>query len=152
MLVENTLAPDFKLLDQNEVEHHLSDYRGKPVILYFYPKDDTPGCTTEACEFRDDYHVYQEAGVVILGVSADSPKSHRKFKEKYNLTFTLLSDETHEMLEAYGVWRKKKMFGREYMGIARTTFVIDAEGKIKKVFEKVRPKGHSSAILAALEN
>lgn len=151
MLVENSLAPDFKLLDQNEVEHRLSDYRGKPVILYFYPKDDTPGCTIEACEFRDDYHVYQEAEVVILGVSADTPKSHRKFKEKYNLTFMLLSDETHEMLEVYGVWRKKKMFGHEFMGIARTTFVIDGEGKIKKVFEKVRPKGHSTEILAALD-
>ncbi len=151
MLVENSLAPDFKLLDQNEVEHRLSDYRGKPVILYFYPKDDTPGCSIEACEFRDDYHIYQEAEVVILGVSADTPKSHRKFKEKYNLTFTLLSDKTHEMLEVYGVWRKKKMFGHEFMGIARTTFVIDGEGKIKKVFEKVRPKGHSTEILAALD-
>ena len=151
MLAENSLAPDFKLLDQNEVEHRLSDYRGKTVVIYFYPKDDTPGCTIEACEFRDDYHVYQKAGVVILGVSPDSPKSHRKFKEKYNLTFTLLSDPTHEMLEAYGVWRKKKMFGREYMGITRSTFLIDADGMIIKVFEKVRPKGHSSEILASMD-
>jgi len=117
MLVENSLAPDFKLLDQNEVEHRLSDYRGKPVILYFYPKDDTPGCSIEACEFRDDYHIYQEAEVVILGVSADTPKSHRKFKEKYNLTFTLLSDKTHEMLEMYGVWRKRKCLVTSLWGL-----------------------------------
>jgi len=150
MLLENQNAPDFKLMDGDEVEHKLSDYRGKPVVLYFYPKDDTSGCTTEACEFRDDYHVYEEAGVVILGVSPDAPKSHAKFKNKYDLPFTLLCDESHEVLEAYGVWQQKKMYGREYMGVARTTYLIDAEGKVKKVFEKVKPKGHSAEILAAL--
>ena len=151
MLAENTLAPDFQLMDGNEVEHKLSDYRGKPVVLYFYPKDDTSGCTTEACEFRDDYHRYEEAGVVILGVSPDPPKSHTKFRSKYELPFTLLSDESHAVLEAYGVWQLKKMYGREYMGVARTTYLIDAEGMVKKVFEKVKPKGHSTEILEALQ-
>jgi peroxiredoxin Q/BCP len=151
MLAENTLAPDFKLMDGDEVEHKLSDYRGKPVVLYFYPKDDTSGCTTEACEFRDDYHRYEEAGVVILGVSPDPPKSHTKFRSKYELPFTLLSDENHAVLEAYGVWQLKKMYGREYMGVARTTYLIDSEGMVKKVFEKVKPKGHSTEILAALQ-
>ena len=151
MLAENTLAPDFKLMDGDEVEHKLSDYRGKPVVLYFYPKDDTSGCTTEACEFRDDYHRYEEAGVVILGVSPDPPKSHTEFRSKYELPFTLWSDENHAVLEAYGVWQLKKMYGREYMGVARTTYLIDSEGMVKKVFEKVKPKGHSTEILAALQ-
>ena len=147
ILKEGSTAPDFVLMDQNEQAHSLSDYRGKRIVLYFYPKDDTPGCTTEACEFRDDYDAYAEAGAVILGVSPDSPKSHKKFKEKYNLPFTLLSDETHEVLEAYGVWGAKKMYGKEYMGVFRTTYVIDEDGNIVKVFEKVSPKGHSQAIL-----
>ena len=148
ILQEGTSAPDFVLMDENEQAHRLSDYRGKRIVLYFYPKDDTPGCTTEACEFRDDYDVYDEAGVVILGVSPDSPKSHKKFKEKYNLPFLLLSDESHEVLEAYGVWGAKKMYGKEYMGVFRTTYVIDEDGNIVKVFEKVSPKGHSQEILS----
>jgi len=146
----NQPAPDFTLLDENEVQHSLSDYHGTPVVLYFYPKDDTPGCTKEACSFRDDYHVYQEAGVVILGVSPDSPKSHLKFKNKYALPFTLLADTGHQVCELYGVWGRKKSMGREYDGVFRTTFLIDAQGNILKVFENVKPANHSAEILAAL--
>lgn len=144
-------APDFNLLDENENPHALSDYLGKAVVLYFYPKDDTPGCTKEACSFRDDYAVYREAGVVILGVSPDSPKKHAKFKEKYQLPFTLLADENHQVCELYGVWGRKKYMGREYDGVFRTTFLIDAEGQIVKVFDNVKPDGHSGEVLAALK-
>lgn len=147
LLSEKTLAPDFTLLDENSVSHTLSQYRGKDVILYFYPKDDTPGCTLEACNFRDDYSAYEKAGVVILGVSTDSPKSHTKFKQKYHLPFTLLADETHEACEKYGVWAKKKMMGKEFMGVLRTTFLISKDGVIKKVFENVKPADHSQEIL-----
>ena len=148
MIPEKTLAPDFALLDESGTSRKLSDYRGKDVILYFYPKDDTPGCTTEACAFRDDYSEYEKAGVVILGLSADSPKSHAKFKQKYQLPFTLLSDESHEVCEQYDVWAKKKMMGKEYFGILRTTYLISKEGMVKKVFEDVKPAGHSKEILA----
>ncbi len=148
MIPEKSVAPDFAMLDETGVSRKLSDYRGKDVVLYFYPKDDTPGCTAEACAFRDDYNDYEKAGVVILGVSADSPKSHAKFKEKYGLPFTLLSDEDHKVCEQYGVWAKKKMMGREYMGILRTTYLISKEGVVKKVFENVKPAGHSQEILA----
>jgi thioredoxin-dependent peroxiredoxin len=147
----NQTAPDFVLPDENGVPQSLSDYRGKPVVLYFYPKDDTPGCTTEACNFRDDYSAYEEAGVVILGVSPDSPKSHTKFKAKYNLPFTLLSDEDHHVAELYGVWGPKKYMGREYEGIYRTTFVIDSEGNLQQVFEDVKPADHSAQLLQALK-
>lgn len=143
-------APDFSLVDDTGVPRKLSDYLGKPVVLYFYPKDDTPGCTTEACNFRDDYSAYQEAGVVILGVSPDSPKSHEKFKAKYQLPFTLLSDEDHKVCEMYGVWGRKKLMGREYDGVLRTTFLIGADGIIRRVFEDVRPAEHSAEVLAAL--
>lgn len=143
-------APDFELPDSEGNIHKLSDYRGKPVVLYFYPKDDTSGCTTEACEFRDDYDVYKKAGVEILGISPDSSKSHAKFQNKYDLPFTLLADEDHKVLEKYGVWGKKKMYGREYFGVLRTTFLISSSGKILKVFENVKPKGHSSEVLSAL--
>ena len=145
------LAPDFILLDEKGATRKLSDYRGQPVVLYFYPKDDTPGCTTEACNFRDDYSQYTQAGVVILGVSPDSPKSHTKFKEKYHLPFTLLADEDHKVCELYGVWGRKKMMGREYDGVFRTTFLIDAHGKLVKVFEAVKPAEHSKEVLAALK-
>ena len=121
-------------------------------MLYFYPKDDTPGCTTEACKFRDDYSAYQEAGVVILGVSPDSPKSHAKFKAKYQLPFTLLADEDHKVCEMYGVWGRKKFMGREYDGVLRTTFLIGEDGVIKKVFEDVKPADHSAEVLAALKS
>jgi peroxiredoxin Q/BCP len=143
-------APDFELSDAAGKMHKLSDYRGKPVVLYFYPKDDTPGCTTEACGFRDDYGLFQAAGVVVLGVSPDAPKSHKKFAEKYQLPFTLLSDPDHAVCEKYEVWGLKKYMGREYFGVFRTTFLIDAEGKIIKVFANVKPDGHSTEILAEL--
>lgn len=147
----NIPAPDFSLADESGKLRKLSDYLGKPVILYFYPKDDTPGCTVEACSFRDDYSIYRAAGVVILGVSPDSVKSHARFKEKYNLPFILLADEDHKVCELYGVWALKKMMGREYMGVLRTTFLIGPDGKILKVFEGVKPEGHSAEVLAALK-
>jgi len=150
MLEKLVKVPDFELLDENEKMHRLSDYKGKPVLLYFYPKDDTPGCTTEACEFRDDYAEYEKAGVVILGVSPDSPKSHKKFKEKYDLPFTLLSDKDHQLCELFGVWVIKKNYGREYFGVARTSFLIDSEGILVEIFKNVKPKGHSQQVLAAL--
>ena len=147
---ENILAPDFTLADENGEDHKLSDYRGKPVLLYFYPKDDTKGCTTEACNFRDDYSDYDNSGVVILGVSPDSSKSHLKFKTKYELPFTLLADEGHKVCELYAVWGLKKFMGREYEGVYRTTFLINAEGVIQKVFENVKPADHSKEVLAIL--
>jgi len=145
------LAPDFELPDETGTLQKLSDFRGKPVVLYFYPKDDTPGCTTEACNFRDDYSDYEKANVVILGVSPDSVKSHVKFKEKYGLPFPLLADEDHKVCELYNVWALKKFMGREYMGVLRTTYLIDAQGKIVHVFEKVKPAEHSAEVLGALE-
>jgi peroxiredoxin Q/BCP len=144
-------APTFTLLDENEAERSLSDYRGKPVVLYFYPKDDTPGCTKEACGFRDDYSAYENAGVEILGVSPDSPKSHARFKAKYDLPFHLLADTEKEVLKAYDAWGLKKSYGREYEGVLRTTFLIDSDGNIAKVFKNVKPAGHSEEILAALQ-
>lgn len=143
-------APDFTLQDETGTPRPLADLRGRPVVLYFYPKDDTPGCTKEACAFRDDYSRYAQAGVTILGVSPDSPASHARFKAKYNLPFTLLSDPGHKICDAYGVWGPKKLMGRAYEGVLRTTFLIDAEGKIARVFENVNPVGHSSEILAAV--
>ena len=150
-IVKNELAPDFELEDENGVTRKLSDFLGKPVVLYFYPKDDTPGCTTEACEFRDDYSVYESAGVIILGISPDTSKSHQKFKKKYNLPFTILADVNHSVCELYGVWGEKNMYGKKYFGVIRTTFVIGQNGKIKEIFEKVTPKGHSSQVLSALK-
>lgn len=147
----NQPAPDFSLADENGVVRSLKDFRGQPVVLYFYPKDDTPGCTTEACNFRDDYHVYAENGVVILGVSPDDSASHTKFKAKFNLPFTLLADEGHKVCEAYGVWGLKKNYGREYEGVFRTTFLIGPDGNILKVFENVKPDGHSAQVLEALK-
>jgi peroxiredoxin Q/BCP len=145
------LAPDFEVLnDQGEVVH-LSDFRGKNIVLYFYPRADTPGCTKEACAFRDDYSAYEKAGVTILGVSPDSVKDQVKFKQKYDLPFSLLADEDHSISSAYGVWGLKKFMGREYEGIFRTTFLIDEKGAIRQVFEKVKPAEHSQEILAALE-
>jgi len=144
-------APDFELPDETGTIRRLSDFRGRPVVLYFYPKDDTKGCTTEACNFRDDYSAYEKADVIILGVSPDSVQSHVKFKMKYDLPFPLLSDEDHKVCEKYGVWALKKFMGREYMGVLRTTYLIDADGQIVRVFEKVRPAEHSGEVLAALE-
>ncbi len=143
-------APEFVLPDEMGVERKLSDYRGSPVVLYFYPKDDTPGCTVEACNFRDDYGIYRKAGVVILGISPDSSKKHTKFRDKFSLPFTLLADETHQVCEAFGVWGPKKFMGKEYDGVYRTTFLIDGDGQIVKVFENVKPEGHSKEVLEAL--
>ncbi len=145
------LAPDFTLLDETGTPHRLSEYRGKQVVLYFYPKDDTPGCTTEACNFRDDYSAYQDTGVEILGVSPDSPASHTRFKQKYQLPFTLLADEDHKVADLYGVWGPKKYMGRSYEGILRTTFLIDPDGQIVKVFENVKPAEHSAEILQTFQ-
>ena len=143
-------APEFELKDEKGVAHRLSDYLGKPVILYFYPKDDTPGCTTEACNFRDDYHQYKAAGVTILGVSPDSVESHEKFKQKYHLPFPLLADVDHKVCDLFGTWGLKKAMGREYMGVFRTTFLIGANGVIQNVYEDVKPAEHSTQLLADL--
>lgn len=150
MLTEGTTAPDFTLDTDGGGEVTLSDYRGRNVVLYFYPKDDTPGCTAEACSFRDDYSELLAAGAVVLGVSPDTVNSHGKFKLKFELPFALLSDPDHRVAELYGAWGLKKMYGREFMGIIRSTFIIDEEGVILKVFPKVRPKNHSQEVLAAL--
>lgn len=143
-------APDFTLVDDTNTTRRLGDYIGKPVVLYFYPKDDTPGCTTEACNFRDDYSSYDRAGVVILGVSPDSPASHAKFKQKYQLPFTLLADPGHKICDLYGVWGPKKFMGRTHEGVLRTTFLIGPDGMIIKVFSNVKPAEHSAEILEAL--
>ncbi len=152
MVVKSGLsAPNFSLTDETDTVRSLMDYRGHPVVLYFYPKDDTPGCTTEACAFRDDYSQYTQAGVTILGVSPDTSKSHAKFKSKYGLPFTLLADVDHTVCDQYGVWGVKKNYGREYYGVLRTTFLINEEGKILHVYENVKPAGHSAEILADLQ-
>lgn len=143
-------APQFELLDDTGTPRKLSDYRGKNVVLYFYPKDDTPGCTKEACNFRDDYSAYEKAGVVVLGVSPDSVESHVKFKKKFQLQFPLLADIGHKICDAYGVWGPKKFMGKSYEGVQRTTFLIDENGNIARVFEDVRPAEHSAELLSAL--
>lgn len=140
-------APLFSLPDQEGVIHSLADYKGKTVIIYFYPKDDTPGCTTEACEVRDNIDEFRKLGVEIFGISADSTKKHKAFATKYDLPFPLLSDESHEVCEAYGVWKEKKFMGKSYMGIERTTFTIGEDGKIKHIFEKVKPAGHAALLI-----
>jgi peroxiredoxin Q/BCP len=143
-------APDFELLDDTGTPRKLSDYRGRNVVLYFYPKDDTPGCTREACSFRDDYSAYENAGVTVLGVSPDSVESHVKFKKKFQLPFPLLADEGHKVCDLYGVWGPKKFMGRSYEGVLRTTFLIDGNATIIRVFENVRPAEHSAELLATL--
>jgi len=143
-------APDFELLDDTNTPRKLSDYRGRNVVLYFYPADDTPGCTKEACNFRDDYSAYENADVVILGVSPDDVASHAKFKKKFQLPFPLLADAGHKVCDLYGVWGPKKSFGKEYDGVIRTTFLIDGNGNIVNVFENVRPSEHSAEVLSAL--
>ncbi len=143
-------APDFTLQDEMGNETALHTYKGKWVVLYFYPKDDTPGCTTEACNFRDDYSAYEKANVVILGVSPDSPKSHAKFKAKFQLPFTLLADEEHKICELYEVWGRKKFMGKEYDGVFRTTYLINPDGMIVKVFENVKPSDHITEVLALI--
>lgn len=150
MLSPGTTAPDFTLQDETGQTRSLSDYRGKYVALYFYPKDDTPGCTVEACSFRDGYSEYAKAGVVILGVSPDTVKSHLKFKDKYSLPFPLLADEGHVVCDLYQTWGLKKFMGREYYGVLRTTYLVDPQGVIVQVFENVKPAGHSQLVLAAV--
>ena len=140
-------APDFDLPTYSDARLSLKELRGKNVVLYFYPKDSTPGCTTEACDFRDSYAKFAGANTVILGVSPDSVKSHDKFKAKFELPFPLLADEDHSIAEAYGVWQEKSMYGRKYMGIVRSTFIIDEKGKVAEVYERVKVKGHAAAVL-----
>ena len=150
ILSAGELAPEFTLPDEKGEMRTLSDYRGKPVVLFFYPEDDTPGCVKEACNFRDDHSLYQQAGAEVLGISPDDPKSHVKFIEKYNLPFTLLADEGHKICELYGVWGNKKLFGHEYDGVHRTTFLLDPEGRIVKIFEVTRIRQHSDEVLQLL--
>lgn len=143
-------APDFALADQDGKTVKLSDFQGKHVVLYFYPKDDTPGCTKEACGFRDDFAKFTKKGVVILGVSPDDPKSHKKFVDKYELPFNLLADTDKTVCQAYDVWKEKNMYGRKSMGVERTTFVIGPDGKITKVFPKVKVDGHIAQVFESL--
>ena len=145
------IAPEFLSKDQDGKEVRLSDYKGKKVILYFYPKDDTPGCTTQACNLRDNYEALQSKGYQVLGVSVDNEKSHVKFIKKFNLPFPLLADTEHEIVEAYGVWVEKSMYGRTYMGTARTTFVINADGIIQEIFQKIDTANHTDQILSKIE-
>ena len=151
VLKEGAKAPDFLLQASNGKPVALKDFKGKQrVVLYFYPKDDTPGCTVEACAFRDSVKKIESQDAVVLGVSPDGVDSHNKFIEKFKLPFLLLADEDKKVCQAYGVWVKKSMYGKEYMGVARTTFVIGKDGKIEKIFEKVKPEGHAEEILAFL--
>jgi len=150
LLREGESAPDFTLTSDSCETVSLSGFRGKPVVLYFYPKDDTPGCTTEACEFRDAYDVFRDRGAEVLGVSPDDVTSHEKFKTKYELPFTLLADPDHKVAEDYGVWGEKKYAGKSYMGINRSTFIIDADGTVAHVIPKASPKTHDDVVLKAL--
>ena len=150
MLEVGTKAPDFTLPDQNGNMHSLSDYRGKKVILYFYPKDNTPGCTKQACGFAERYPQFIEKGAVVLGISKDSVASHKKFEEKYGLPFTLLSDPELVAIQAYDVWQEKKNYGKTYMGVVRTTYLIDEEGKIAKAFDKVKAADNPEQMLGEL--
>lgn len=144
-------APEFTTTDQDGNTVNLSDFKGEKVVLYFYPKDDTPGCTAQACNLRDNYDLLLSKGYKVLGVSVDDQKSHTKFKKKYNLPFPLLADTSHEIVEAYGVWGEKLLFGREYMGIIRTTFVIDEEGLIEEIIQKVDTENHTDQIFSKSE-
>ncbi len=152
MLEEGKKAPNFELKDQNGKVVSLSDYKGKNIVLYFYPKDNTSGCTAEACNFRDEFPKFKNLKAVILGVSPDSVDSHKKFAEKYNLPFTLLSDEKKEVLGKYNVWKEKSMYGKKYMGVERTTYIIDVDGKIKKIFSKVKVPDHNKEVMEALNS
>ncbi len=143
-------APAFRLPSDAGTPVALKDFAGRTVVLYFYPKDDTSGCTTEACDFRDNWRAVQAAGAVVLGVSPDGVASHQKFKKKYELPFTLLVDADHAVAEAYGAWGEKSMYGRKYYGVLRSTFIIDPRGRIARVFSKVKPRGHAAEVLAAL--
>lgn len=147
MLQSGSRAPDFSLPDQKGKNHSLSDYKGKWIVLYFYPKDNTPGCTTEACGFRDEYASFQNLNAIIIGISKDSVQSHDKFIQKFNLPFTLLSDKDGEVIESYGAWRLKSMYGKSFMGIVRSTYLINPEGIVAKIYPKVNVKEHAEEII-----
>ena len=148
-LLEGDKAPSFKSKDQNGKPVSLSDFKGKKIVLYFYPEDDTPTCTVEACNLRDNYSVLKQEGMVILGVSPDDEKKHKKFQQKFGLPFTLIADSDKTIIDKYGVWGEKNLYGRKYMGLQRTTFLIDEKGVIRKIFKKPRSKMHSEEILEA---
>ena len=150
MVEEGKPAPDFSLTSDSGDEITLSKLRGKPVVLYFYPRDDTPGCTTQACGIRDDWSAFEKAGAVVLGVSPDTEESHAKFREKYGLPFTLLADPDHELTEQYGFWVEKNNYGKKYMGVERSTVVIDTDGNVARVFRRVKPEEHVQQVLTAL--
>ena len=150
MLTEGTKAPEFTLTDDQGQEVSLSDFAGKKVVIYFYPKDDTPGCTKEACSFRDNHSAILARGAVVLGVSADDTKSHEKFKTKFELPFPLLSDPEKKMIQAYDAWGEKQMYGKSYEGILRSTVIVDEQGNVVKVFPKVKPEGHAEEVLGYL--
>ena len=150
MIEEGQPAPDFDLAGDDGGRVRLSDLRGRRVVLFFYPKDDTPGCTAQACELRDEYSEFGERGAVVLGISPDNESSHAKFKSKYSLPFTLLADPDHRVSDAYGVWGEREYAGKKYMGINRSTFVIDEEGRVTKTLYGVKPQGHAEKVLAAL--
>ena len=152
MLTPGDKAPPFSLPSDEGGTVRLADLKGRKVVLYFYPKDDTSGCTTEACEFRDSWAAVKAAGAVVLGVSPDGIASHQKFRKKYKLPFPLLADEDHAVAEQYGAWGEKSMYGRKYRGILRSTFIIDEAGRLMKAFSKVKPKGHAAEVLAALRS
>ena len=149
-LKEGDAAPEISLATDTGEPFHLSSLKGQEVILYFYPKADTPGCTTESCEFRDEFAHLRRKKASVIGVSPDTVVAQGKFKAKYQLPFTLLADRDHQAAEAYGVWKEKSMYGRKYMGVERTTFLIGANGKIRKIFRKVKPAGHAAEVLAEL--
>ena len=152
MLTEGTIAPEFSLKDQDGNTHSLADFKGDWIVLYFYPKDMTPGCTTEACTFRDEFSQFRKLEVTILGISKDSVERHKKFADKYNLPFKLLSDENTDVCEKYGVWQKKKLYGKEFMGIVRSTYLINPDGIIARVYPKVDVKVHADQILEEIQN
>ena len=150
MVEEGAPAPDFELTSDEGTTVRLSQLRGRPVVIYFYPKDDTPGCTKQACDIRDNYDAFGERGAVVLGISPDDESSHVKFKQKYGLPFTLLADPDHKVADQYGVWGERSLYGKKYMGIERSTFVIDAEGNVAKVMRRVKPDTHAEQVLDAL--
>ena len=149
MLKEGSTAPAFKTTDAEGNAVRLKDFRGQKVVLFFYPKDDTPGCTKEACSFRDTFADFEKRGIKLLGISTDNEKSHTRFAKKFDLPFTLLTDKDHAIADAYGTYGQKKFMGRTYLGVFRTTFLIDEKGKIRRIFEKVKPDDHASEVLAA---
>jgi peroxiredoxin Q/BCP len=151
MINEGDAAPDFEAPDAEGNAIKLSDLRGRKVVLYFYPKDDTPGCTKEACSFRDSFAEFERRGIKVLGVSTDDERSHRKFAEKYSLPFTLLADTAHHVADLYGVYGEKQFMGRKYMGVARKTFLIDEEGRLRKVFDTVKVDEHADEVLKAFD-